>query len=101
MSLIRSAALQTLSVDALVSELKSSLLFQDNSLVVLKEVWKIEGPHLCSLPKQALSVGEVCIKFTKLPFCLNGDNHVIIFIVNVIYFLAHFNGLESWYVDEF
>ena len=57
----RSAAIQSLSVDALVSELKVSLLFQDNSLVVLKEVWKIEGPHLCSLPKQALSVGEVCI----------------------------------------
>ena len=49
-----------------MSELKSSLLFQDNSLVVLKEVWKIEGPHLCSLPKQALSVGEVCIYLSNI-----------------------------------
>ena len=55
----RSAAHERLSVDALVSELKASMLFKEGSVAVIREVWKTEGQVLCSLPKQALSVGEV------------------------------------------
>ena len=55
----RSAAAESLTVDTLVTELKSSLLFQENCIAVLREVWKNEGPSLISLPKQTLSVGEV------------------------------------------
>ena len=55
----RSAAAENLTVDTLVTELKSSLLFQESSIAVLREVWKNEGPSLISLPKQTLSVGEV------------------------------------------
>ena len=57
--LSRSAAMDSLSVEDFIAELKSSLLFQDSTLTVLKNVWKSEGPSLCSLPKQSLSVGEV------------------------------------------
>lgn len=55
----RSAAAENLTVDTLVTELKSSLLFQESSIAVLREVWKNEGSSLISLPKQTLSVGEV------------------------------------------
>ena len=55
----RSAALQGMGVDALVAELKASLEWGDGMLAVVKHVWKEEGPALCSMPKEALSVGQV------------------------------------------
>ena len=55
----RSAALEGMSVDALVAELKASLEWGEGVLAVVKHVWKEEGPALCSLPKEALSVGQV------------------------------------------
>ena len=56
-------------MEEFVSQLKSSLLFQDSSLVVLKAIWKSEGPSLCSLPKQSLSVGEVRYNHLELIVC--------------------------------
>ena len=55
----RSAALEGMGVDALVAELKASLEWGDGMLAVVKHVWKEEGPALCSMPKEALSVGQV------------------------------------------
>ena len=55
----RCAASEALSVEALVQELKGSSIFSDGSIAVFKEVWKNDGGTLSSLPKQALSVGEV------------------------------------------
>ena len=46
-------------MDALVAELKASLEWGEGVLAVVKHVWKEEGPALCSLPKEALSVGQV------------------------------------------
>ena len=40
-------------------ELKGLSIFSDSSIAVFKEVWKNDGGTLSSLPKQALSVGEV------------------------------------------
>lgn len=57
--MFRSAANEHLSVDALLTDLKASMLFKEATLVVLREIWKNEGPSLCALPKHALSVGEV------------------------------------------
>ena len=56
---LRGAAVDCLSLDDFVSELKLSLLFQDSTVTVLKAIWKSEGDSLSSLPKQSLSVGEV------------------------------------------
>ena len=42
-----------------MTELKGSMLFKEDTVVVLREIWKREGAVLCGLPKQALSVGEV------------------------------------------
>ena len=55
----RSAAQEGAGVDALVQELKASLQWGEGALAVLKHVWKEEGPALCSMPKEALSVGQV------------------------------------------
>ena len=46
-------------MDALVAELKASLEWGDGMLAVVKHVWKEEGQALCSMPKEALSVGQV------------------------------------------
>ena len=48
-----------MGVDALVAELKASLEWGDGVLAVVKHVWKEEGPALCSMSKEALSVGQV------------------------------------------
>lgn len=61
---IRAAASNHMSVDALVSELKASMLFKESTVAVLREVWKTEGPSLCDLPKKALSVGQVRVAVT-------------------------------------
>ena len=55
----RSAGLEGMGVDALVAELKASLEWGDGVLAVVKHVWKEEGPALCSMSKEALSVGQV------------------------------------------
>ena len=55
----RSAAREGLSADALIQELKSSLEWGEGPLSVVRHVWKEEGPALCSLPKEALVVGQV------------------------------------------
>ena len=55
----RSAASAGLSADGLVSELKDSMEWSDGVLAVVKHVWKEEGPSLCGMPKEALTVGQV------------------------------------------
>ena len=47
--------------DALVGELKSSLEWSDGAMATLKHVWKEEGPNLIAMPKQTLSIGQVCL----------------------------------------
>lgn len=55
----RSAAADGMSVEAFGGDLRNSLLFTEESLAVVKQVWKEQGPALCALPKQVLTVGEV------------------------------------------
>ena len=56
----RSAASEGASVEALVSELKSSLQWSESSVAVVRHIWKEEGPALCGRPKDTLLVGQVC-----------------------------------------
>ena len=57
----RTAALSSLSVDSLGSELKDSLEWGDGALAVVKHVWKEEGPALCGMPKETLNIGQVSV----------------------------------------
>lgn len=55
----RAAANAELTADALAAELKSSLEWSDGVMSALKHVWKEEGSKLISMPKEALSIGQV------------------------------------------
>lgn len=55
----RSAATEAVSVEGLVSELKSSSQWSESCVAVIRHIWKEEGPALCSKPKETLSVGQV------------------------------------------
>ena len=52
-----------MGVEGLVTELKSSMMWSDSSVAVIRHIWKEEGPALCSKPKEALLVGQVCIQY--------------------------------------
>ena len=56
---LRSSAREGVSVEALVSELKGSLQWSESCVAVVRHIWKEEGPALCSMPREALSVGQV------------------------------------------
>ena len=55
----RAAAEAKLSADDLVGELKSSLEWSEETMAVVRHVWKEEGPALISMPQETLSVGQV------------------------------------------
>ena len=47
-------------MESLVSELKSSMMWSDSCVAVVRHIWKEEGPALCGKPKETLLVGQVC-----------------------------------------
>lgn len=57
--LFKSAASEAVSVESLVSELKSSSQWSESCVAVIRHIWKEEGPTLCSKSKETLSVGQL------------------------------------------
>ncbi|CAI8043426.1 COMM domain-containing protein 6 [Geodia barretti] len=57
--LFKSAASEGASVESLVSELKSSMMWSDSCVAVVRHIWKEEGPALCGKPKETLLVGQL------------------------------------------
>ena len=68
-SFARNAAMQKLSPDALIAELKSSLEWSDGGLAIVQHVWKDRGQALCDKPKEVLSVGQVSHISARDFFC--------------------------------
>ena len=62
----RAAAQEKLNADDLVTELKSSLEWNEAAMAVVRHVWKEEGPALISMPQETLSVGQVSIRANAL-----------------------------------
>ena len=55
----RAAAKAKLSTDALLAELKSSMVWNESAMATLKHLWKEEGPSLITVPTLSLSIGQV------------------------------------------
>ena len=62
-------------MDALISELKSSLEWSDSAMATLRHVWKEEGPKLIAMPKQTLSIGQV----SSMLWSQGGERETILF----------------------
>lgn len=70
----RSAASEAVTVETLVSELKSSSQWSESCVAVIRHIWKEEGPTLCSKSKETLSVGQV----RSVAICDGSNNHIFI-----------------------
>ncbi|KAL5460090.1 hypothetical protein EMCRGX_G033511 [Ephydatia muelleri] len=72
--IFRNAAVQKLSPDALVAELKSSMEWSDGVLAIVQHVWKEEGQALCDKPKDVLSVGQLVSMDWKLGVSISSSS---------------------------